>query len=98
LLLDVADADAVFAAADAVAAEAGGIDIWINDPMVTVFSPVWHITLDEFRRVTEVIYLGFVHGHYGGAATHEGGRSRHHRPVGSALAYRVHGLICDLSD
>ena len=60
--LDVADANAVFAAADAVAAERGGIDIWINDAMVTVFAPVWQITPEEFRRVTEVTYLGFVHG------------------------------------
>ena len=86
--LDVADADAVFAAADAIAAERGGIDIWINDAMVTVFSPVWQITPEEFRRVTEVTYLGFVHGTMAAL--------RHMRPrnrgtivqVGSALAYR----------
>ena len=86
--LDVADADAVFAAADAIAAERGGIDIWINDAMVTVFGPVWQITPEEFRRVTEVTYLGFVHGTMAAL--------RHMRPrnrgvivqVGSALAYR----------
>ena len=86
--LDVADANAVFAAADAIAAERGGIDIWINDAMVTVFSPVWQITPEEFRRVTEVTYLGFVHGTMAAL--------RHMRPrnrgtivqVGSALAYR----------
>ena len=39
--VDVADANAVFGAADAIAAERGGIDIWINDAMVTVFGPVW---------------------------------------------------------
>ncbi len=86
--LDVADADAVFAAADAIAAERGGIDIWINDAMVTVFGPVWAITAQEFRRVTEVTYLGFVHGTMAAL--------RHMRPrnrgtvvqVGSALAYR----------
>jgi NAD(P)-dependent dehydrogenase (short-subunit alcohol dehydrogenase family) len=88
LPLDVADADAVFAAADAVAAETGGIDIWINDAMVTVFAPVWNIAPEEFRRVTEVTYLGFVHGTMAAL--------RHMRPrnrgtilqVGSALAYR----------
>src|ERR1700758_5034315 len=37
--IDVADADAVFAAADAIAADLGPIDIWINDAMVTMFSP-----------------------------------------------------------
>ncbi|HUI14335.1 MAG TPA: SDR family oxidoreductase [Xanthobacteraceae bacterium] len=86
--LDVADADAVLAAADAIAAERGGIDIWINDAMVTVFGPVWQLTPDEFRRVTEVTYLGFVHGTMAAL--------RHMRPrnrgtivqVGSALAYR----------
>src|SRR5581483_7538999 len=85
---DVADADAVFAAADAIAAELGPIDVWINDAMVTVFSPLWDITPAEFRRVTEVSYLGFVHGTMAAL--------RHMRPrnrgtivqVGSALAYR----------
>jgi NAD(P)-dependent dehydrogenase (short-subunit alcohol dehydrogenase family) len=86
--LDVADADAVFAAADEIAAEIGGIDIWINNAMVTVFGAVWQLTPDEFRRVTEVTYLGFVHGTMAAL--------RHMRPrnrgtivqVGSALAYR----------
>ena len=85
---DVADADAVFAAADAIAAETGSIDVWINDAMVTVFSPLWDMTPAEFRRVTEVTYLGFVHGTMAAL--------RHMRPrnrgtivqIGSALAYR----------
>jgi len=86
--LDVADANAVFGAADEIAAARGGIDIWINDAMVTVFSPVWRMTAEEFRRVTEVTYLGFVHGTMAAL--------RHMRPhnrgtivqIGSALAYR----------
>ena len=85
---DVADANAVFEAAQAIARERGGIDIWINDAMVTVFAPVWEIAPDEFRRVTEVSYLGMVHGTMAAL--------RHMRPrnsgtivqVGSALAYR----------
>jgi len=85
---DVADAAAMFASADAIAAAAGGIDIWINDAMVTVFSPVWRMAPEEFRRVTEVTYLGVVHGTMAAL--------RHMRPrnrgtilqVGSALAYR----------
>jgi len=85
---DVADPDAVFAAADAIEAEMGPIDVWINDAMVTVFSPLWNMTAAEFRRVTEVTYLGFVHGTMAAL--------RHMRPrnrgtiiqVGSALAYR----------
>jgi NAD(P)-dependent dehydrogenase (short-subunit alcohol dehydrogenase family) len=59
---DVADADQVFAAADSIPQRFGPIDIWINDAMVTVFSPVWDMTPAEFRRVTEVTYLGMVHG------------------------------------
>src|SRR5690349_11202400 len=86
--VDVADATAVLEAADAVAAQTGGIDIWINDAMVTVFAPVWKISPEEFRRVTEVTYLGVVHGTMAAL--------RHMRPrnrgtivqVGSALAYR----------
>ncbi len=85
---DVADADAVLEAADTIARTAGAIDVWINDAMVTVFSPVWKITPQEFRRVTEVTYLGVVHGTMAAL--------RHMRPrnrgtiinVGSALAYR----------
>ena len=85
---DVADADALFEAADAIARERGGIDIWINDAMVTVFAPVWEIAPNEFRRVTEVTYLGMVHGTMA-ALRH---MRRRHRgtivQVGSALAYR----------
>lgn len=85
---DVADAEAVFAAADAVAERFGRIDVWINDAMATVFSPVSEIEPEEFRRVTDVTYHGFVHGTMAAL--------RHMRPrnegtivqVGSALAYR----------
>lgn len=59
---DVSDAEAVFAAADNAERSLGPIDVWINDAMVTVFAPVWQITPEEFRRVTEVTYLGVVHG------------------------------------
>lgn len=85
---DVAEADAVFAAADKAAAIWGPPDIWINDAMATVFSPVERIDPSEFRRVTDVTYLGCVHGTMAAL--------RHMRPagggvivqVGSALAYR----------
>ena len=59
---DVADAEAVFAAADRIENDFGSIDVWINDAMVTVFAQVWQMTPEEFRRVTEVTYLGQVHG------------------------------------
>jgi NAD(P)-dependent dehydrogenase (short-subunit alcohol dehydrogenase family) len=88
LPLDVADAKAVFAAADHVTSTLGPIDVWINDAMVTVFSPVWRMTPEEFRRVTDVTYLGFVYGTMAAL--------RHMRcanrgtiiQIGSALAYR----------
>lgn len=59
---DVADADAVEHAAATLEAEFGPIDVWVNNAMVSVFSPVLQMTADEFRRVTEVTYLGYVHG------------------------------------
>jgi NAD(P)-dependent dehydrogenase (short-subunit alcohol dehydrogenase family) len=85
---DVSVAEAVFAAADSIARSFGGIDVWINDAMVTVFAPAWEMTPEEFRRVTEITYLGCVHGTMAAL--------RHMRPVnrgkiiqiGSALAYR----------
>ncbi len=62
LLLDVADAAAVEAAAEQVERDLGAIDIWVNNAMVSVFSPIKEMTAEEFRRVTEVTYLGVVHG------------------------------------
>jgi NAD(P)-dependent dehydrogenase (short-subunit alcohol dehydrogenase family) len=88
LPLDVTDAAAVDAAADRVAARWGGIDIWVNDAMVSVFSPIAELTPAEVRRVMEVDFLGTVHGTMAAL--------RHMRPrdrgvivqIGSALAYR----------
>jgi len=60
--VDMADAEAVDRAASVVEEELGPIDIWVNNAMVTIFSPFKEITADEFRRVTEVTYLGNVHG------------------------------------
>src|ERR1700722_1023082 len=86
--LDVVDAPAIFAAADTIATKCGGIDVWINDAMVTVFSPVWNITPEEFRRVTEVTYLGYVHGTMA-ALRHMRLRNRGTIiQIGSALAHR----------
>src|SRR5215813_2018274 len=59
---DVADCAQVEAAADQVEEKLGRIDVWINCAFASVFAPLWEITPDEFRRVTEVSYLGFVHG------------------------------------
>ncbi|MET0494708.1 MAG: SDR family NAD(P)-dependent oxidoreductase, partial [Actinoplanes sp.] len=60
--VDVSDAEAVQRTADDVAATWGGIDVWINDAMVSVFAPAWEITPEEYRRVTEVNFLGTVYG------------------------------------
>ena len=88
LATDVADAAAVERAADQVAASFGGIDVWINNAMATVYAPVAQISAEEVKRVTEVTYLGQVHGTMAAL--------RHMQPrgdgtivqIGSALAYR----------
>jgi NAD(P)-dependent dehydrogenase (short-subunit alcohol dehydrogenase family) len=85
---DVADPQAIFAAADRIAETLGPIDVWINDAMVTVFSPVWEMTPEEFRRVTEVTYLGFVHGTMAALRHMRPADRGHIIQIGSALAYR----------
>jgi NAD(P)-dependent dehydrogenase (short-subunit alcohol dehydrogenase family) len=59
---DVGDAAAVEAAAEITERTWGPIDIWINNAMVSVFSPVREMTSEDYRRVTQVTYLGYVHG------------------------------------
>ncbi len=59
---DVADHAQVEKAATEIEAQFGPIDVWINVAFASVFAPFAEITPDEFRRVTEVSYLGFVHG------------------------------------
>ena len=86
---DVADAEQVESAARQVEERFGPIDIWVNNAMVSVFKPVYEITPEEFKRVTEVTYLGVVYGTMSAL--------RRMRPrdrgaivqVGSALAYRA---------
>jgi NAD(P)-dependent dehydrogenase (short-subunit alcohol dehydrogenase family) len=86
--VDMADADAVERAADRVEAELGPIDVWVNDAFTSVFAPFHEISAEEFRRVTEVSYLGFVHG-TGAALRRMRRRDRGAIvQVGSALAYR----------
>lgn len=60
--VDVSDAGAVDAAAARVEQEFGPIDVWVNDAMVSVFSPVKEMEAADYKRVTDVLYLGFVHG------------------------------------
>ncbi|MFG2057406.1 SDR family oxidoreductase [Micromonospora sp. NPDC048930] len=86
--VDVADAGAVQRAADDIVRHLGGLDVWVNDAMVSVFAPAWEITAAEFRRVTEVNYLGTVHGTLA-ALRHMRAHDRGTIvQVGSALAYR----------
>lgn len=59
---DVAHAEAVAAAADRIEGELGPVDIWVNNAMVSVLSPVKAMDAADYRRVTEVTYLGYVHG------------------------------------
>lgn len=88
LPLDVADANAVENAAAAVEQEFGPIDIWVNNAMASVFSPVKETQPDEYKRVTEVTYLGVVYGTLSALRRmllHDRGTIVQ---VGSALAYR----------
>jgi NAD(P)-dependent dehydrogenase (short-subunit alcohol dehydrogenase family) len=85
---DVADAAQVDAAADELERQLGPIDVWVNNAMATVFAPVGDTTPDEFRRATEVTYLGSV---WGTQAALRLMRPRDRGvivQVGSALAYR----------
>jgi NAD(P)-dependent dehydrogenase (short-subunit alcohol dehydrogenase family) len=86
--VDVADAAAVFAAADQLERRLGVIDIWINDAMETVFSTVADIDPADFRRVTEVTYLGFVYGTMAALRSMRPRRRGRIIQIGSALAYR----------
>ena len=59
---DVADFAQVDAAATQIEDTFGPIDVWVNVAFASVFAPFEQTTAEEFRRVTEVTYLGFVHG------------------------------------
>jgi NAD(P)-dependent dehydrogenase (short-subunit alcohol dehydrogenase family) len=85
---DVADADAVEAAADQVERELGPIDVWVNNAMTTVFAPFHEIEADEYRRATEVTYLGTVWGTMAALRRMRRRDRGHIVQVGSALAYR----------
>jgi NADP-dependent 3-hydroxy acid dehydrogenase YdfG len=62
LVVDVANADEVECAAQAIEETVGPIGVWVNNAMATIFSPIEGISPEEFKRVTEVTYLGTVHG------------------------------------
>lgn len=85
---DVADARQVELAATTVEAELGPIDVWINNAMVSVFSPVKEMEAEEYKRVTEVTYLGCVYGTLSALKRMLPRDRGMILQVGSALAYR----------
>jgi NAD(P)-dependent dehydrogenase (short-subunit alcohol dehydrogenase family) len=85
---DVADAGQVEAAAAAVERELGPIDVWVNNAMASVFSPVRETTAEEYKRVTEVTYLGYVYGTLAALRRMLPRDCGVIVQVGSALAYR----------
>lgn len=89
LSLDVSDAAALERAADAVAARWGGIDVWVNNAMVTMFAPLSKMSAEEFRRITDVTYLGYVHGTMAALKHMRQRDSGVIIQIGSALSYRA---------
>jgi NAD(P)-dependent dehydrogenase (short-subunit alcohol dehydrogenase family) len=89
LPVDLADFDAVDGAAETAERELGPIDVWVNDAMASVFAPVWEVRPEEFRRATEVTYLGAVHGTMAALRRMRGRDRGTIVQVGSALAYRA---------
>ena len=87
-IIDVSDSAQIELAANQIVQAWGSIDIWVNNAMVSVFSPFKEMTSEEFRKVTEVTYLGVV---YGTKAALKHMLSRNSGiivQVGSTLAYR----------
>lgn len=89
---DVSIAEQVEAAASRVEEAFGPIDVWVNDAMVSVFSPVKEMEAEDYKRVTDVLYLGFVHGTLAALRRmmrREDGRGKGTIiQIGSALSYR----------
>jgi NAD(P)-dependent dehydrogenase (short-subunit alcohol dehydrogenase family) len=85
---DVADPAAVEAAAEAAEEKFGPIDVWVNNAMVSVFAPVKEMQPDEYKRATEVTYLGTVYGTLAALKRMQPRDRGAIVQVGSALAYR----------
>ena len=86
--VDVADAAAVMRAAERTVQAFGAIDVWVNVAMVTVYAPVQQTPPEEFKRATEVTYLGQVHGTLAALKAMRGRDAGTIVCIGSALAYR----------
>lgn len=89
ICVDVASFEKVDEAAERIERELGPIDIWINNAMVTIFAPVHAISADEYRRVTDVTYLGQVHGTLAALKRMRKRNRGTILQVGSALDYRA---------
>ena len=89
LSVDVADAEAVDDATNRIERDLGPIDVWVNNAMVSVFAPFKDISAHDFRRVTEVTYLGYVYGTMSALRRMLPRGSGVIVQVGSALAYRA---------
>lgn len=86
---DVSERQTLFDVADQVAQRWGGVDVWINNAMATMFAPVAEMTCEEYERITAVTYLGYVYGTMA-ALKHMRARDRGVIvQVGSALSYRA---------
>jgi NAD(P)-dependent dehydrogenase (short-subunit alcohol dehydrogenase family) len=86
---DVSVRQSLFSVADRVAQRWGGIDVWVNNAMATMFAPVAEMTCEEYERITAVTYFGYV---YGTMAALKHMRERDRGvivQVGSALSYRA---------
>jgi NAD(P)-dependent dehydrogenase (short-subunit alcohol dehydrogenase family) len=85
---DVADAERPHAGRRRVRGALGPIEVWVNSAMVTVYSPISELTAEEVKRVTDVTYLGYVHGTLAALKHMRTRNSGTIVQVGSALAYR----------
>ena len=85
---DVADANQVEAAAARIEQELGPIDVWVNNAMTTIFGRVTDVTPEEYKRATEVTYLGTVYGTMAALRRMLPRNAGNIIQVGSALAYR----------
>jgi short-subunit dehydrogenase len=88
LALDVSDSELVESAATVVEETFGPIDVWVNNAMVSVFSPIREMTAEEFKRVTDVTYLGYVYGSLSALKRMETRNRGVIVQVSSALAFR----------
>ncbi len=86
--IDVANAEQVEGAAEEIEKQFGPIDVWVNVAMTSVFSPIKEMTAEEFKRVTEVTYLGYVYGTLSALRRMLPRDRGTIIQVGSALAYR----------